>query len=126
MSQRGLLLIAHGSRRVAANHEVQRLTERLREQLKSSFSLTEYAFLELAKPNIPEGLQTLIDGGAEDIVVLPYFLTAGNHVAEDIPAAVAAKQAEYPGIKLRLSPYLGASDELTDLLARSAREQVSV
>ena len=45
-------------------------------------------FLELAEPSIPDGIQRCIDAGATEVVVVPYFLSAGRHVSEDIPAEV--------------------------------------
>lgn len=122
MSRRGLLLVAHGSRRQAANDEVRRLAARLRARLRREFELTECAFLELAEPGIPAGLHALVEGGARDIVILPYFLVAGNHVANDIPAIVDAARARYPSVRLQVKPYLGASDALIELLARAAND----
>ena len=112
-----LLLVAHGSRREASNDEVRRLTAKLRDKVGARFKGTECAFLELAEPSIPDALQRCIDHGAEEIVVLPYFLSAGRHVARDIPAEVEAKQKEHPQVRISIKPYFGAADGITDLLA---------
>jgi len=50
--------------------------------------------------------------GAREIVVFPYFLAAGTHVAVDIPKAISTFELEYPQIRIRLTPHLGASDAL--------------
>jgi len=50
--------------------------------------------------------------GAREIVVFPYFPAAGTHVAVDIPKAISAFELEYPQIRIRLTPHLGASDAL--------------
>ena len=86
---KSLLIVAHGSRRAASNDEVRALSERVARQAGDAYRRVECAFLELAEPSIPDGIQAEIDAGAVDITVVPYFLSAGRHVAEDIPAEVA-------------------------------------
>lgn len=120
MSRRGLLLVAHGSRRRDANGEVRRLAGRLGARLAGPFELSGCAFLELAEPSLATGLRALVERGADEIVILPYFLAAGRHVADDIPAIVGAARAEHPSVRFRLQPYLGTSDGLVELLARTA------
>lgn len=111
-----LLIVAHGSRRTASNDEVRALTARVRETAGGRFAAVECAFLELAEPSIPAGLEALIARGARRIRVMPYFLAAGRHVAEDIPAEVDAVRAAHPDIPITISPYLGRSAQMAGLL----------
>jgi sirohydrochlorin ferrochelatase len=120
---KALLLVAHGSRRESSNQEIRDLTARLAARAGDRFGHVGHAFLEIAQPSIPDGIQDCIDRGAADVVVLPYFLSAGRHVAEDIPNDVAVKQAEYPDLRIRIAPYLGAADEVVDLLIAAATTQ---
>ncbi|OED36337.1 hypothetical protein AB833_27310 [Chromatiales bacterium (ex Bugula neritina AB1)] len=115
---KSLLLIAHGSRREASNEEIRELTIKLRQHPSNNADNTSCAFLELAEPSIPEGIQSCIDNGAKTIVVYPYFLSKGRHVTEDIPAEVARKKLEYPEIDIFIAGYFGAADEVVDLLAQ--------
>ncbi|MGQ9861527.1 MAG: sirohydrochlorin chelatase [Thiobacillaceae bacterium] len=112
MSTTHLLIIAHGSRREASNDEVRRLAGRVRELCAPGLDHVEVAFLELAEPSIPEGLARCVAQGAREIVVFPYFLAAGTHVALDIPEAISAFAHKHPDIRIRLTPHLGASDAL--------------
>jgi len=116
---KALLLVAHGSRRAASNDEVRDLTRRLRKG-DDSFQRVACAFLELAEPSIPDGLRAAIAAGAGEVVVLPYFLSAGRHVVTDIPAEVAVVQAEYPDVPIRVAPYLGAADGVAQILLQQA------
>ena len=119
---RSLILVAHGSRREASNEEIRRLTGALTEKAGSRFDLVSCAFLELVDPSIPEGIEQAVRHGASEIVILPYFLSAGRHVAEDIPAAVAAKRQEYPKVTISIAPYLGLAAGIPDLLLTAASQ----
>lgn len=107
-----LLIVAHGSRREASNDEVRRLAGRVRDLCTAGFDHVEVAFLELAEPGIPEGLAHCLAKGASEIVVFPYFLAAGTHVALDIPEAISAFELDHPDIRVHLTPHLGASEAL--------------
>lgn len=112
---KSLLLIAHGSRRTASNDEVRALAAKL-QAMTQSFDTVACAFLELAEPSIPAGIEACVQEGAQQLVIVPYFLSAGRHVTEDIPALVQPKQAQYPELKIELRPYLGAAEALPALL----------
>ncbi len=117
---KSLLLVAHGSRRAESNSEIARLSERLAAKAAANFDVVEHAFLELADPLIPDGIERCIARGATSVSVVPYFLARGTHVAEDIPEQVAIKQAEYPDMDIHITDYLGTSDELVDVLLKLA------
>ncbi len=117
--RRGLVLVAHGSRRESSNEEVRRVAAQLAEQAGGRYEMVHAAFLELAEPLIPAGVQCCIDNGMEEVVVLPYFLSAGRHVVEDIPAEVA-KVENVLGANIRIAPYLGAAEGLAAILLKQA------
>ncbi len=112
VTPRHLLIVAHGSRRPASNEEVRQLAERVRELRSPGIDHVESAFLELAEPDIPAGLERCVALGAREIVLFPYFLAAGTHVVEDIPDAVAAFRAGHPEVTVRITGHLGASEAL--------------
>ena len=115
-----LLIVAHGSRRAESNDEVRRLAKLLREQAGDRFGHVDCAFLEIAEPSIPDGIECSVRQGATEVVVMPYFLSAGRHVAEDIPSEVAMKQSEHPAVRIRIAPYLGAADGIAQLMLEQA------
>ncbi|OYY93212.1 MAG: cobalamin biosynthesis protein CbiX [Hydrogenophilales bacterium 28-61-23] len=112
MSERHLLIVAHGSRRQASNDEVRELGERVRAMRDPAIHRVDVAFLELAEPSIPDGLARCAAQGAREIIVFPYFLAAGTHVATDIPEALATFSEIHPDIQVRLASHLGASASL--------------
>lgn len=122
---RVVLLVAHGSRGHDANDEVRRLTEKLSRKFDCDRVQVRCAFLELAEPSIPSSIDQAVNGGARQITVLPYFLVAGRHVAQDIPDIVREKRDEYPEVDIRLVDYLGAADCVVDILSDLVRRNIA-
>jgi len=116
---RCLLLIAHGSRRQTSNDEVRQLAAKMN-QMDHAFDQVSCAFLELAEPLIPEGIRAVIDQGATEIVILPYFLSAGRHVVQDVPNDVEKVQHEHPEVNIIIAPYLGSATSIADVVLQLA------
>lgn len=112
MTKPTLLIVAHGSRRQASNDEVRALARQLRTANHPYVGEVEVAFLELAEPSIADGLAACVGKGAREIVVFPYFLAAGTHVAVDIPEEIEAFSARHPEVQITLTPHLGAAPTL--------------
>ena len=117
-----LLLVAHGSRRPESNLEIAQLADRLRGQIDDQFHCTEHAFLELAEPSIAEAIDQLVDKGASEVTVLPYFLSAGRHIHDDVPQIITAKQQQHTHLKIHVTPYIGESKDIITLLADLSRQ----
>jgi len=118
-----LLLIAHGSNRQYSNDEIRSLTDRLRNKIRTHFDLIDYVFLELSEPSIADGIQRCAAAGIDEIILLPYFLSAGKHITEDIPGIVDEQRNHYPHIDMRICDYVGKQPEMEDLLERIALQK---
>ena len=121
--KRALLLVAHGSRLPEANSEVAQLTEQLREASGDRFEIVTHAFLEIAEPDIPTGIDVCIAQGAAQLWVLPYFLAAGRHVRDDVPALLEQARERYPQATIYLCEHLGAEASLPELLLQLAENE---
>ena len=84
--KRALVIVAHGSRRTASNEEIRDLAASLDANPRNDFASVVAAFLELAEPTIPDGIENCIQSGASEVIVFPYFLSAVRHFAQYIPA----------------------------------------
>lgn len=115
-----LLLIAHGSRRAASNDEVRELAARLQELAWERFERVIPAFLELAEPDIPTGVDLCRKAGATSITALPYFLSAGRHVARDIPEELGKAALEHPDLRIHLTDHLGRHEAMPSLILQAA------
>lgn len=120
---KALFIVAHGSRREASNNEVRALTQEVARLCeKGEYQQVSCGFLELAEPLIPDGISELIESGADEVVVLPYFLSAGRHVAEDIPEEVAKARAKHPDAQITIAPYLGGHSLMANWLSTTATQ----
>jgi sirohydrochlorin ferrochelatase len=110
----GLLLIAHGSRHADANEDLNRLAEGLR--LLGVYPIIEPAFLELAEPNIDEAARRCVQRGADRVILVPYFLSAGLHVQRDLKAAQERMAGLYPSVRFFLAKPLGPDSRLVGIV----------
>ncbi|HEX9423548.1 MAG TPA: uroporphyrinogen-III C-methyltransferase [Pyrinomonadaceae bacterium] len=104
--RRGVLVVGHGSRRAEANEDVREVAVSIGK--RGGFVLVQPAFLEIEHPNIAEGFARLVERGARDITVHPYFLSPGRHTCGDIPVEVSEAASRYPGINYRITKPLSA------------------
>src|SRR5947209_1301029 len=91
-----LLLIAHGSRNPDANADLHHVA---RELERRGHPVVVPSFLELAEPGIEEGGRRCVERGADVVVLLPYFLSAGVHVRRDLTAAREHLARRFPGVE---------------------------
>ena len=113
---KALLIVAHGSRRKESNDEVRRLAARIRENSGPTFDQVASAFLEISSPQMDSAIADLVDEGATEILVFPYFLAAGTHVVNDIPQIVEEQKALHPNVTFEILPYLGALQGISTLI----------
>ena len=114
-----VLLISHGSRHPDANRDLDYFAAALRE--RGSYAIIEPAFLELAEPNIEEGVANCLRQGAERVILLPYFLSAGIHVRRDLTGICHRLASAYPHVQFRLAEPLGRHALLLEIIEERAR-----
>ncbi|MHB8342504.1 MAG: sirohydrochlorin chelatase, partial [Mycobacteriales bacterium] len=117
-----VLLVGRGATDPAANAEVAATARMLAEG--RGFAFVETAFVSLAEPGVAAGLERCRRLGAEQVLVLPYFLFAGV-----LPARVAAQAATWagahPGVGVRTASVLGPTAALADLVVQRFREALA-
>ena len=112
--KRAILLIDHGSRRAEANALLEEVADQVSKRTPES--IVETAHLEIAKPDIFEGIDACVAKGASLIVVHPYFLGPGRHTSEDIPEQVGRAASRHSNIQIRISEPLGGHAALIDVI----------
>lgn len=114
-----VLLVGRGSTDPDANAEVCKVARLLWEG--RGYASVETAFVSLAAPDVPSGLDRCAKLGARRIVVLPYFLFTG--ILPDRVRDQAADWARtHPGPDVRCADVIGPEPELADLVMERYRE----
>src|SRR3954451_9266973 len=110
-----VLLIAHGSRHQPANDDLHAMAARF--AARGDYPIVEPCFLELAEPDIAAGGARCVDRGADRVLMVPYFLSAGVHLVRDLAAARDALRRRHPRVEFRLGPALGPHPLLDELIS---------
>ncbi len=117
-SKTALLLIAHGSRQAAANADLYQVVAAMRQR---GYDIAEASFLELTGPTGEEAGARCVEQGAERVILLPFFLSAGVHVQRDLTALCDRLSRRYPTVAFRLAEPLGRHPLLLEVLTDRAR-----
>lgn len=119
-SKTAVLLIAHGSRRAEANADLVELAKQVRET--NRYPIVDIAYLELTAPTIPEGASACVDAGATEVLMMPYFLSAGVHVRSDLIEFRDQFSNDYPGVTFRVCEPLGLHPGIVEVVLGRLRE----
>jgi sirohydrochlorin cobaltochelatase len=114
-----VLLAGRGTSDPDGNADVVKVARLLWEG--RGYEFAETAFISLARPSVPEGLERCRRLGARSIVVARYFLFPGvlpDRVTEQAVEFAAA----HPGLDVRVTDVLGDCDEIAGLVAERYRE----
>ena len=109
-----ILLMGHGSRVAEANQALYAVAGLLRE-LRPGV-IVEVAFREQHPPDIQTGIDACVRQGAQRVLLYPYFLFAGAHVLEDLPAEMDAARRRHPGLELAMGEHLGVHPKLAEIV----------
>ena len=96
------------------------MAARLRE--RGRYPIVQVSYLELADPGIEAGGALCVSAGAREVILLPYFLSPGKHVVEDLAAARDRLAEFFPGVRFVLADPLGRHPLLLDVIEQRAKE----
>jgi sirohydrochlorin cobaltochelatase len=117
-----VLLVGRGSTDPDANADVAKTARLLWEG--RAYPFAETAFVSLARPGVPEGLERCRLLGARQVVVARYFLFPG--VLPDRVAEQAARYAAaHPGLDITCTDVLGDCEEIAALVFERYREALT-
>ncbi|MEE1941557.1 sirohydrochlorin chelatase [Streptomyces sp. TRM 70361] len=108
-----VLLVGRGSTDPDANAEVHKAARLLWEG--RGYAGVETAFVSLAAPDVPSGLERCRRLGARRIVVLPYFLFTGV-LPDRVRMQAAGWAAAHPETEVRCAEVIGPVGELAELV----------
>ncbi len=120
LQRTAVLLMAHGSRRAEANDDLVKLAKFILS--RNEYDIVEVSYLELVEPTIVNGGRTCVHRGATRILMLPYFLSAGVHVVNDLKQFRQDLANEFPLVEFILCPHLGLHPLMADIVLARLNE----
>ncbi|MDI3481363.1 MAG: sirohydrochlorin cobaltochelatase [Tepidanaerobacteraceae bacterium] len=117
-----LLILAHGSRAEGSSETIYKIAEGLRKS--GEYEDVEAAFLQFERPNIAEAVDKLVKKGITEIVAVPAFLFAGNHVLKDIPEELKKAKALFPNVRIVLAEPIGYDERLCSIISERAKGNI--
>ena len=118
---KAILLFGHGARNPDWAAPFHRIREAILKHRQDA--CVEIGFLELIRPTLDEGIDSLVAQGARQIVIVPIFMAAGSHVRKDLPLMAAAAMERYPGLAIELAEPVGEATEVINAMANYALNQ---
>lgn len=116
--KRAVILFSHGSLLCGAGEALDAHAARLRS--RGEYDFVEVGYLNYSAPPFRDAVQSVVDRGADELIVLPYFLVPGYFVRHSLPEAVDRERARHPGVTFRIAEPLGHDARLADTLLDAA------
>jgi sirohydrochlorin cobaltochelatase len=116
MSNRALILFAHGARDPRWAEPFQRLRDIIAAQRPDL--TVSLAFLELMEPRLPELVQQLADRGCVEVTIVPVFFGQGGHVLRDLPLITEELRRQHPHLVFHVAQAVGEDAEVLNAIAR--------
>lgn len=86
-SPTAIIIVDHGSKFTESNTALEDIAMQFQHQ--SPYNIVEPAHMDIATPTIADAFNRCARQGAAHIIIFPFFLLPGRHVAEDIPRLVS-------------------------------------
>ena len=110
-----VVILGHGSRSKGADDSIKQATDLIRKS--GSYEMVVHAFLQYASPSFSDVLGDCIRQQVAKVVVVPFFMQSGAHVATDIPGLVRTMKTKYPHLELVVTEYVGGHPFMVDIIA---------
>lgn len=112
-----ILLIGHGSPKKEANN-IEVIGKLLHQAIHPSCTgdCVKIAYLQFVEPDLMSTIKECVNGGAERLIIHPFFLSSGLHVTKDIPEIIAEARSIYPNVDFYYSEPLGVHEKLVEII----------
>jgi sirohydrochlorin cobaltochelatase len=117
-----LVIFAHGSQDSRWRLPFEELAANLTE--RHGTDKVRLAYMEFVHPTLLDIVREAAQDGKLHLRVLPLFLAAGAHVAEDIPQQIADAQGAFPQVKIELLKPIGEHPRVKELFRDIACDYV--
>ena len=114
--------MGHGSRVPDAGKGMEKVAARLREL--GVADIVDVCYMERLGARFAQVFEKCTKLGAQEVVLIPYFLHLGLHTRTDIPSMMKQEARKYPNVKLVFGKNLGFDELLVDLVKKRIGESL--
>ena len=109
-----VILLSHGSKQAGADG----VTGQLLNEVKAvgGYEIVQPAFLQYGAPGLTDVIEQCVHMNADRIIIVPFFMQRGAHVARDIPDTVEQARKKHPGVAIRVTDFVGAHRLMVDIV----------
>ena len=83
---------------------------------------SRFPIWNLLNPPSTAGARSCVERGATRVILLPYFLSPGKHVVEDLAAARDRLEGRFPGVCFAVAKPIGSHPLVLKVLEERAEE----
>jgi sirohydrochlorin ferrochelatase len=109
-----VIILGHGSRNSGSGDSLRQVAAEVKKL--GLYEVVEYAYLQHADPTPEIAFASCVRQHAERIVIVPFFMQPGTHVARDIPALAEQARSQYPAIDILVTDYAGSHFLMTKII----------
>lgn len=120
-AKKAIVLFGHGARDPQWAEPMKRLQSILVDRLPDH--CVELAFLELMPPTLPDCVDCLVQGGVQQVQVVPIFFGRGGHLKNDFPVIMADLKARHPDLTVQATEAVGQWDAVWLAIAEEISRQ---
>ena len=122
MTEGRLILYVHGSKDPRWRAPFQALERRVQEDLGEAS--VRLAYMEFAEPTLQQVVAESAGSGHRRLRLLPLFLAAGAHLANDLPEQVGEVRDANPGVEIEVLPPIGEHPRFVELIEELVKETI--
>lgn len=112
---KAILFVGHGSKDPEGNSQVLQFIENMKPGWDPSL-LIEACFLEFERPTVSQGIDTCVEKGAKEVIVIPIMLLPAGHSKIHIPSAIDDAKQKYSHVSFTYGKPIGIHEEIFGIL----------
>ena len=109
-----VVILGHGSKNSSSGDPLRQVAGEVKKL--GSYEIVEYAFLQHCDPDPQTAIESCVRQNAGRIVIVPFFMQPGAHVARDIPVLAGQARRKYPAVDILVTDFAGSHSLMTKII----------
>lgn len=109
-----VIILSHGSKTEGAGDSGRRIIADVKKH--GGLEIVEQAFLQHSSPGLMDAIEACARQNAGRIVIVPFFMQSGAHVARDIPEMTGKARKKHPDIDIVVTDFVGSHPLMAEIV----------